>query len=163
MIDRDYMERALQLAERGRGRTSPNPLVGAVLVSPDGVVVGQGYHRRVGEAHAEAMALDEAGDRARGATLYCTLEPCCHLGRAEADAIGGGSETLVVDDPLRTPGGAYRERPLTRVVFDRRLRTPARAAILSTLAVGPVIIMTSAESADRDDLRRPLETAGADI
>ena len=75
------MDRALQLAERGRGRTSPNPLVGAVVVSRDGLVVGQGYHRRVGEAHAETIALDEAGERARGATLYCTLEPCCHLGR----------------------------------------------------------------------------------
>src|SRR3954469_21145637 len=60
MVDRDYMERALQLAERGRGRTSPNPLVGAVVVSTDGVVVGQGYHHRVGEAHAETIALDEA-------------------------------------------------------------------------------------------------------
>ena len=75
------MDRALQLAERGRGRTSPNPLVGAVVVSSDGVVVGQGYHHRVGEAHAETIALDEAGESARGATLYCTLEPCCHRGR----------------------------------------------------------------------------------
>ena len=81
MADRDFMDRALQLAERGRGRTSPNPLVGAVVVSRDGVVVGQGYHRRVGEAHAETIALDEAGDIAQGATLYCTLEPCCHRGR----------------------------------------------------------------------------------
>jgi len=70
MLDSDYMHRALQLAERGRGRTSPNPLVGAVVVSPEGVVVGQGYHRRVGEAHAEIMALDEAGEHARGASLY---------------------------------------------------------------------------------------------
>src|SRR5712691_5038126 len=75
------MDRALLLAERGRGRTSPNPLVGAVVVSSDGVIVGQGYHRRVGEAHAETIALDEAGERARGATLYCTLEPCSHRGR----------------------------------------------------------------------------------
>ncbi len=67
---------------RGRGRTSPNPLVGAVLVSPDGVVVGQGYHERAGEAHAEVRrARRRPGTRARGATLYCTLEPCCHLGR----------------------------------------------------------------------------------
>jgi diaminohydroxyphosphoribosylaminopyrimidine deaminase/5-amino-6-(5-phosphoribosylamino)uracil reductase len=60
------MNRALSLAERGRGRTSPNPLVGAVVVSRDGVIVGQGFHRRVGEAHAEVHALDEAGDLARG-------------------------------------------------------------------------------------------------
>src|SRR5262252_10880563 len=81
MLDRDYMERALQLAERGRGRTSPNPLVGAVVVSSEGVVVGQGFHRRVGEPHAEIHALEEAGGLARGATLYCTLEPCSHIGR----------------------------------------------------------------------------------
>jgi diaminohydroxyphosphoribosylaminopyrimidine deaminase/5-amino-6-(5-phosphoribosylamino)uracil reductase len=86
-----------------------------------------------------------------------------HLFRAEVDAIGIGSETLVVDDPLLTPRGAFRERPLTRVVFDRRLRTPAEAAILSTLSAGPVIIMTSAESAGREDLRRPLEAAGAEV
>src|SRR4030081_2753377 len=81
MIERDYMERALFHAARGAGRTSPNPLVGAVVVSSDGVVVGQGFHQRAGEAHAEVHALTEAGTRARGATLYCTLEPCCHQGR----------------------------------------------------------------------------------
>src|SRR5438270_11425512 len=81
MTDADYMDRALFLAARGRGRTSPNPMVGAVVVSPDGVVVGQGYHQRAGEAHAEVRALGEAGLAARGATLYCTLEPCAHHGR----------------------------------------------------------------------------------
>lgn len=77
----DYMARALFHAARGRGRTSPNPLVGAVVVSPDGVVHGHGYHERAGDAHAEVRALDMAGAAARGATLYCTLEPCCHVGR----------------------------------------------------------------------------------
>src|SRR5258708_33821501 len=81
MVERDYMERALFHAARGAGRTSPNPLVGAVVVSADGVVVGQGFHQRAGEAHAEVHALAEAGTRARGATLYCTLGPCCHQGR----------------------------------------------------------------------------------
>ncbi|PYR27798.1 MAG: bifunctional diaminohydroxyphosphoribosylaminopyrimidine deaminase/5-amino-6-(5-phosphoribosylamino)uracil reductase, partial [Acidobacteria bacterium] len=79
--DKHYMDRALLLAARGLGRTSPNPLVGAVVVSPDEIVVGQGFHRRAGEAHAEVYALDMAGARARGSTLYCTLEPCCHVGR----------------------------------------------------------------------------------
>src|SRR3954451_24172978 len=79
--DERYMERALFHAARGLGRTSPNPLVGAVIVSADGVVVGQGYHARAGEPHAEVHALAEAGSRARGATLYCSLEPCCHHGR----------------------------------------------------------------------------------
>src|SRR5437588_13030050 len=79
--DADYMARALFLAARGRGRTSPNPMVGAVVVSPDGVIVGQGYHERAGEPHAEIHALDAAGSHARGAALYCTLEPCTHIGR----------------------------------------------------------------------------------
>src|SRR5688500_18591675 len=75
------MHRALRLAERGRGSTAPNPMVGAVIVDGEGVVVGDGYHERAGLPHAEVRALDSAGDRARGATLYCTLEPCCHTGR----------------------------------------------------------------------------------
>ena len=75
------MRRAIEHARRGLGRTAPNPLVGACVVSDDGVVVGQGAHERAGEAHAEVHALDEAGDAARGATLYCTLEPCAHTGR----------------------------------------------------------------------------------
>jgi diaminohydroxyphosphoribosylaminopyrimidine deaminase/5-amino-6-(5-phosphoribosylamino)uracil reductase len=247
------MERALFLAERGRGRTSPNPLVGAVIVSPDGVVVGQGAHERAGEPHAEVHALTSAGERARGATLYCTLEPCCHRGRtgpcvdriveagvarvvaacedpnplvsgrgfsylrahgvtvevftlmregrpfvilkaatsvdgriaarpgertaltsaaanrhaqrvrAEVDALGIGSGTLLVDDPLLTPRGVYRERPLTRVIFDRRLRTPPGARVLSTGEAGPVIIVTSPEAASRVAVRRALEGRGARI
>lgn len=76
-----FMERALFLAERGRGRTTPNPIVGAVVVSSDGVVVGQGAHEDAGGPHAEVVALTAAGMRAQGATLYCTLEPCAHTGR----------------------------------------------------------------------------------
>ena len=79
--DAAFMERALFLAERGRGRTTPNPIVGAVVVSPEGIVVGQGAHLRAGTPHAEIHALETAGERARGATLYCTLEPCSHVGR----------------------------------------------------------------------------------
>jgi len=78
--DRKYMAQALSLAEKGRGSVSPNPMVGAVVVR-EGVVVGRGYHRRAGEEHAEVAALREAGEKARGATLYVTLEPCCHYGR----------------------------------------------------------------------------------
>ena len=75
-----YMRRALGLAERGRGLCSPNPVVGAVVVR-DGRVLGEGWHEGPGTAHAEAAALDAAGDRARGAALYVTLEPCDHQGR----------------------------------------------------------------------------------
>ena len=75
-----FLERALELAERGRGSTDPNPLVGAVLVQ-DGENVGEGWHERAGEPHAETNAIAAAGERARGATLYVTQEPCSHHGR----------------------------------------------------------------------------------
>lgn len=74
------MRMALRLAERAKGRTSPNPMVGAVVVK-DGRVIARGYHKRAGEPHAEAIALAKAGDSARGATLYVTLEPCSHTGK----------------------------------------------------------------------------------
>ncbi|HJV29683.1 MAG TPA: riboflavin biosynthesis protein RibD, partial [Gaiellaceae bacterium] len=70
------MERALELAERGRGTTHPNPVVGAVVVTPGGTVVGEGWHEHAGGPHAELVALRAAGGRAKGATLYATLEPC---------------------------------------------------------------------------------------
>jgi len=266
--DERHMARALFLAARGRGRTTPNPMVGAVVVTPDGVIVGRGHHEAAGLPHAEVNALAEAGPRARGATLYCTLEPCCHWGRtgpcterivaagiarvvaavedpnpkvkgggfghlrdhgvevtvgpgrdesvrlnapfftavrfgrpyvtlkvalsldgrvaaapgrptrltgpaanrlihlerAEVDAVAIGSGTLVADDPQLTPRGAYRARPLTRVVFDRRLRTPPSARLLSTLAAGPVIIVTTAAGAEAQAARaRALEAAGAEL
>jgi diaminohydroxyphosphoribosylaminopyrimidine deaminase/5-amino-6-(5-phosphoribosylamino)uracil reductase len=267
LSDAQFMERALFHAARGSGRTSPNPMVGAVVVSADGVVVGQGFHERAGQAHAEVHALEAAGSRAHGATLYSTLEPCCHQGRtgpcvsrivaagisrvvaavedpnpavrgrgfeylrahgvgvdvgvgeeqsvalnrpfftlmregrpfvilkaatsldgriaespgrrtfltsaaanrhahrvrAEIDAIGVGSGTILADDPGLTPRGAFRERPLVRVVFDRRLRTPPEARVLSTPDAGPVIIVTTARQAARADLRLPLEARGAQI
>jgi diaminohydroxyphosphoribosylaminopyrimidine deaminase / 5-amino-6-(5-phosphoribosylamino)uracil reductase len=103
-VDDDrFMEEAFELAERGRGRTHPNPLVGAVLVN-GGEVVGRGYHLGLGEPHAEAMALAEAGDRASGATLYCTLEPCNHQGKTPpcADALvkaGIGRAVIALSDP----------------------------------------------------------------
>ena len=81
MSDTAFMRRALFHAGRAEGVTTPNPMVGAVIVSPDGVVVGQGRHPRAGEPHAEVFALDDARERARGATMYVTLEPCCHTGR----------------------------------------------------------------------------------
>lgn len=78
--DRRWMQRALDLARRGSGWTAPNPMVGAVIVKDD-ELVGEGYHPKVGAPHAEVFALQEAGDRARGATAYVTLEPCNHQGR----------------------------------------------------------------------------------
>lgn len=254
--DRVWMERALFHAERGRGRTSPNPIVGAVVVTPEGVVVGQGAHLGAGGPHAEVVALDRAGDRARGSTLYCTLEPCSHVGRtgpcverirqagvrrvvvgcgdrnpkvagrgvaylhahgidvvegvegdaaarqlapfftwvtaarpfviaktvtsidgfigrrdgrvvltgpvadrhfhrqrAEVDAIAVGSDTMLVDDPALTARGAYRFRPLTRVIFDWRGRVPPRARVFSTLSAGPVIMVVSHAVVESDPER----------
>jgi diaminohydroxyphosphoribosylaminopyrimidine deaminase/5-amino-6-(5-phosphoribosylamino)uracil reductase len=78
-VEPAHLERALELAERGRGTTHPNPIVGAVVVA-DGAVVGEGWHERKGSLHAEVVALEAAGDRARGATVYVTLEPCAHHG-----------------------------------------------------------------------------------
>lgn len=265
LTDADYMERALVLAGRGRGRTSPNPVVGALVVS-DGVVVGAGYHERAGEAHAEVRALDAAGSLAQGATLYSTLEPCCHTGRtgpcteriiaagirrvvaavrdpnprvagggftalrargievvdgvleeeaaranqpfftwvrngrpfvtmkialssdgrvaasrgtrtpitgaaadrqvhrdrAETDAIGVGAGTVLTDDPLLTARGPWRERPLTRVVFDRSLRLSPAARLFSTLEAGPVIVCTLTNAVD-GGAAEALTKAGAQL
>lgn len=80
MNDSEYMQMALTLAKKGCGRVSPNPMVGAVVVRA-GRVVGKGYHQYVGGSHAEVNAIDDAGDAARNATLYVTLEPCNHFGR----------------------------------------------------------------------------------
>jgi len=74
------MNKALDLAEKGRGYVSPNPLVGAVILK-DGSIVGEGYHQKYGQAHAEINAINQAGENCRGATLYVTLEPCAHQGQ----------------------------------------------------------------------------------
>jgi len=86
-VDHGMMARALQLAERGLWTTSPNPRVGCVLVR-DGEIVGEGWHEKAGEPHAEVHALRAAGERARGATAYVTLEPCSHYGRTPPCAEG---------------------------------------------------------------------------
>ena len=93
-----HLERALELAERGRGTAAPNPVVGAVVVSPAGDVLGEGWHERPGGPHAEVVALTAAGDRAAGATLYVTLEPCAHQGRTPpcADAVVAAGVARVV-------------------------------------------------------------------
>jgi len=108
--DLRWMGRALELAGRGAGLTSPNPVVGAVLVSA-GRAVGEGFHARAGGAHAEAKALEQAGTAARGATLYVTLEPCNHSGRTppcvEAITTAGVKRVVVAtcDPNPRVPGG----------------------------------------------------------
>ena len=103
MDDAAWMRHALMLARQGLGRVWPNPTVGCVLVR-DGEVVGEGWHQRAGEAHAEVNALAAAGDAARGATAYVTLEPCCHRGRTgpctEALLNAGVTEVIAAtEDP----------------------------------------------------------------
>jgi diaminohydroxyphosphoribosylaminopyrimidine deaminase / 5-amino-6-(5-phosphoribosylamino)uracil reductase len=241
-------------------------MVGATVVAPDGAVVGDGWHQRAGTPHAEVHALDQAGDRAAGATLVCTLEPCSHHGRtgpcvdriiaagishviaatedpnplvagggfrrlhevgiqvtvgvgadaarrlnrgfmtvlrcgrpwvilkagvsvdgmiaaaprtrtqitspeskrlvqrlrAEVDAIAVGSGTVLVDDPVLTVREVYRDRPLLRAVFDRRLRTPPSARIFQTTAHGPVVVLGDARTAN-SAAAQALETAGARV
>lgn len=112
--DAAFMRQALDLAGQGSGRTSPNPMVGSLIVR-DGVVVGRGYYREYGGQHAETQALREAGDRARGAALYVTLEPCCHHGSTPpcTDAImaaGVARVHVAMTDPDRRVSGQGIER-----------------------------------------------------
>ncbi|MBD2335661.1 bifunctional diaminohydroxyphosphoribosylaminopyrimidine deaminase/5-amino-6-(5-phosphoribosylamino)uracil reductase RibD [Calothrix sp. FACHB-156] len=115
-FDSLMMRRCLELARRALGRTSPNPLVGAVVVK-DGEIVGEGFHPRAGEPHAEVFALRAAGDRARGATVYVSLEPCNHYGRTppcSEGLINAGVSKVVVGmvdpNPLVAGGGIARLR-----------------------------------------------------
>jgi diaminohydroxyphosphoribosylaminopyrimidine deaminase/5-amino-6-(5-phosphoribosylamino)uracil reductase len=109
------MRRALELAALGRGRTSPNPLVGAVVLDAAGTLVGEGYHARAGTPHAEVHALAQAGERARGGTLVVTLEPCCHHGRTPpctGAVIAAGIARVVVamaDPNPRVAGGGIAQ------------------------------------------------------
>ncbi|MEB3733980.1 bifunctional diaminohydroxyphosphoribosylaminopyrimidine deaminase/5-amino-6-(5-phosphoribosylamino)uracil reductase RibD [Halopseudomonas pachastrellae] len=112
--DRSWMSRALMLAERGLYTTEPNPRVGCVLVA-DGEVVGEGWHVRAGEGHAEVNALAQAGERARGATAYVTLEPCSHFGKTPpcADALitaGVSRMVAAMQDPNPQVAGKGLQR-----------------------------------------------------
>jgi diaminohydroxyphosphoribosylaminopyrimidine deaminase / 5-amino-6-(5-phosphoribosylamino)uracil reductase len=115
MTDEDYMQMALELAGRGRGTTSPNPMVGAVVVA-GGEVVGTGYHRFAGGPHAEVYAIEAAGARASGATLFVSLEPCNHTGRTPPctrKILSAGIRRVVVglrDPNPRAAGGAEELR-----------------------------------------------------
>ena len=113
-IDKVHMKSCLELASKASGRTSPNPMVGAVVVDPSGKVVGSGFHAKAGTPHAEVHALREAGEAARGATLYVNLEPCCHHGRTppspEAVVASGVARVVVgMRDPnSKVAGGGIK-------------------------------------------------------
>jgi diaminohydroxyphosphoribosylaminopyrimidine deaminase/5-amino-6-(5-phosphoribosylamino)uracil reductase len=104
--DHAMMARALRLAERGAFTTKPNPMVGCVIAK-DGVVVGEGWHQRAGGPHAEVLALQAAGDRARGATAYVTLEPCSHVGKT-----GPCADALIAAGIVRVVGAMRDPNPL---------------------------------------------------
>lgn len=124
VIDSKFMERCLILAQKAEGRTAPNPMVGAVVVDPDGIIVGEGFHARAGEPHAEVIALDAAGEKAVGATLYVSLEPCCHTGRTgpcSQRVIKSGVTRVVagMEDPNpRVAGGGIKELRANSIAVD---------------------------------------------
>ncbi len=158
MSDEAYMRLALDLARQGEGRTSPNPMVGAVAVR-DGTVVGRGFHAQIGGPHAEVGALDEAGDRAAGATLYVTLEPCSHHGRTPpcADLVLSRGISRVVcamvdPDPLVSGRGIERLQKAGVEVMVGVLEAEARrlnAFYVKHRTTGlPFVILKLAQSLD---------------
>jgi diaminohydroxyphosphoribosylaminopyrimidine deaminase / 5-amino-6-(5-phosphoribosylamino)uracil reductase len=126
-----YLGRAIELAERGRGTTRPNPVVGAVVVA-GGEVVGEGWHERKGGRHAEVVALEAAGERARGATLYVTMEPCAHHGTTPpcTDAVLRAGVAKVVAgslDPNPEAGGGLEALAAAGVEVEHADSFEARA------------------------------------
>ncbi len=130
MTEQEAMSRAIELAWRGWGQVHPNPMVGAVVLR-DGQLIGEGYHARYGDAHAEPMALEQAGGQARGATLVVTLEPCSHVGKqppcVEAIIAAGVRRVVMAqEDPNpEARGGAERLRAAGVEVQDGILRAEA--------------------------------------
>jgi diaminohydroxyphosphoribosylaminopyrimidine deaminase/5-amino-6-(5-phosphoribosylamino)uracil reductase len=126
-----YLDRALELAERGRGTTRPNPVVGAVVVA-DGEAVGEGWHERKGGPHAEVVALEAAGERARGSTLYVSMEPCSHQGSTppctEAVLEAGVARVVAGSlDPNPEAGGGLEVLAATGVAVEHADSFEARA------------------------------------
>ncbi len=105
------MERCIELAKKGEGKVSPNPLVGSVVTGANGEVAAEGFHQKYGEAHAEINALNMAGEKARGGTLYINLEPCCHHGKTPPcidRVLNSGIKTLVLGMTDPNPGVSGR-------------------------------------------------------
>ena len=133
--DVQWMRRALARGRQGRGSVEPNPLVGAVVVR-DNQLVGAGHHERFGGPHAEIDALNEAGDAARGATLYVTLEPCCHFGKTPpcTDAIlaaGIARVVVAMRDPFPEVNGRGWRHSKPRGLRSRSAAKPSAARLLN--------------------------------
>jgi len=158
-LDEKYMRMALRLAERARGRTSPNPMVGAVVVK-EGKVVARGLHEKAGEPHAEAIALRKAGKAAKGATLYVTLEPCSHTGKRTPPCsplvISSGVKRVVVamiDPNPKVSGGGVKALRFAGIrVETGLLETEARKlneAFIKHISTGmPFITLKIAQTLD---------------
>ena len=116
MTDVDYMRRAIELAKKAEGFTNPNPMVGAVIVK-DGRIIGQGYHERCGELHAERNAIASLTESAEGATIYVTLEPCCHYGKTPPC-----TESIIENKIARVVIGSRDPNPLVSGKGARILR-----------------------------------------
>lgn len=170
--DAAFMRRALTLAKKGWGQTAPNPMVGAVVVK-DGVVVGEGYHTSFGAPHAEVEALRAAGERAHGATVYVTLEPCAHFGKTppcvEALIAAGVARVVAATrDPSPTAaGGAERLRAAAiDVTFDvegsaaRELNAPFFHALVSDRPWVSLKLAVSIDGAIADASRGPAWLTG---
>lgn len=157
--DQKHIGRAIALAARAWGRTSPNPMVGAVLVK-GGKVIAEDYHRRAGEPHAEALVLARAGDKAKGATLYVSLEPCCHSGKrtppcAKAIIRAGVKRVVVaIEDPNpMVSGKGLRELlnagvEVTAPVLEDRARRLNEAYIKHVTTGRPFVVMKVAMTLD---------------
>jgi len=157
-VDEAFMSGALELAWQAAGKTNPNPLVGAVIVK-DGVVVGEGFHHRCGQAHAEVEAMRQAGDLARGATMYVTLEPCAHHGRTPPCAeqlVAAGIRRVVM--PTIDPDPKVRGRgvEMLRSAGIQADTGCANAAAIATniayykqrLGLGPTVVLKMALTID---------------
>ncbi|MFA5063527.1 MAG: bifunctional diaminohydroxyphosphoribosylaminopyrimidine deaminase/5-amino-6-(5-phosphoribosylamino)uracil reductase RibD [Candidatus Omnitrophota bacterium] len=153
-----YMDLAMRLALKGKGLVSPNPLVGSVVVK-NGYIIGKGFHAKAGLAHAEVVALDEAGNAAEGATLYVTLEPCCHYGRTPpcvARIIKSGVKEVIVGmsdpNPLNNGKGVEilkQNKIKVKVgVLEDRLRRINEAFIKYITKKVPLVTVKVAESLD---------------
>jgi diaminohydroxyphosphoribosylaminopyrimidine deaminase/5-amino-6-(5-phosphoribosylamino)uracil reductase len=175
-VPEPYLARACDLAERARGRTHPNPVVGCVIVA-SGAIIAEGFHARAGAPHAEAVALGQAGSAARGATVYVTLEPCNHQGRTGActDAlIDAGVARVVIGTPDPNPdvtgGGAERLRGAGIEVVFAEDATPFVSLnedwVTAVTTDRPWVTLKTAVSLDghpalRTDRRTPLTSADA--
>src|SRR5258706_228756 len=157
-VDEKWMRRALALAEKGRGSVHPNPMVGAVLVR-GGRLVGQGFHQKFGQAHAEVKAIQRAGERTKGSTLYVNLEPCSHWGKTPpcVDAIVRAGVKRVVSamrdsNPLVSGKGfnALKRRGISVLVgvLEEEARHLNRAFITWATRKRPFVTLKVASSLD---------------